>query len=626
MGKEGEGFKGEPTRADLKEYTRSELGEERAVAANEIRGIRREYFAQKGDLSTKFEAYVEQISSKQEELDVLVSELRILEEEINEISSSLFSKVFEYAKLRKLREDIIEKTEDKAILEKDIGDFLIIRDEITEQLNDKSKLNFARARLEEFYAGSVDDWKAYTERKRVEEFKRLEQEEKERRVENLSAQHGAFFVHGIIEGYSPPTNSLLQSGAKFEHKVKLALSLEPTISASAIQEGDEEGSMWSNVGLLLSEGRVEAASETDANTQARVGGQRSYGFAQSSVKEIHEAVPGKGSSQYNEFLISGIKVAGLYFSEENIIRRSLPISRERVFSLGRELNLPVFYIHQGEVFVSEPSNEAKVRIGERVEPNQILNLTKTISSEDKEKMLDEVLREDMPFRVERIVPEARYVTAMVYGSKQFLEISGDETVQGGGQEVALESLGIIGEGNKDYDGNPKVKNRKVTLIKELKYPSGKIERIFSAGGKTYIQKWDFQRRTCNGSFSEIRASSLTAGYIEDGYNTEDLGRELKTPDDYIEGMRLKLEEWRNKMELSNQDEKIRVFYKDVIVRLSFHLYGFARAASEFGLEDVKTRALEVLSGFSDVKFFEDLIQRRVAKDGSFRFSKEDLGR
>jgi hypothetical protein len=594
---------------ELKEFTKEEFVEERGILAKDLRTIRKDYFVRKENLSEELNSYIEAIGSKQEELDKLKEELIGLELEINDKSSSLFNKLLSWRHLKNLEEVLIFKKDKQGVLEKEIQNLLGFQSEILSQLNNKTELDSAKNKLQDFYKNKIDIWRIEKDRnqeeERVENLERLEKEERERQIGKLSIDHKTIFVHGILDEYAPGENSLIKKEVSFEHKLKLMLSLEPTISTSSLQSGDSKGAMWAGQGVILGQGRVEAACAFDAETKSMVKGHRALGFAKSSIEEVHKAIPGISSEKHNEIIVSNPKVIGLYYSlipKENYLTNQ--VSVEEIIRLGEELNLPVYGIKGGEAYEVIVNEKGEVKPGRKLDYSRIKDSVRDFSDEQKNRMLGEVLEERMPFKVEDMFKEARLLASMLNGKYLFLKFLS-------GEAKKLKSL-------KSDSGDLKIDEEK-DKIDEIVYPDGDKIIFFRSQGILYEKKWDSHHNTFG---NLLRVKSPEGRYINTALNTEDLGRNLLNPLDYLEGMMVKLEEWLNREKDFDLEATER--WREIIDRLVFHLYGFAEMADKFGKKEISEKILEVAEKYKPKEEISSLVKRRINEDGAFKLSREDL--
>ncbi len=595
--------------AELRKFTKEDFVEERGILAKELKATRKNYFIRKGNLLEKLNSYIEVIDSKQEELDGLKEELTGLELEINDKSSSLFNKLLSWRHLKNLEEALVLKKEKQGDLEKEIQNLFGFQSEILGQLNNKTELNSAKDKLQDFYKNKIDIWRIEKdknrEKERVENLERLEREERERQIGKLSIDHKAIFVHGVLDEYAPGGNSLIKKGVSFEHKLKLMLSLEPTISTSSLQLGDSKGAMWAGQGVILGQGRVEAACAFDAETKSMVKGHRTLGFAKSSIEDIHKAIPGISSEKYNELIVSNPKVIGLYYSlipKKNYLTNQ--VSVEEIIRLGEELNLPVYGIKGGEAYEMIVDEKGEVMPGRKLDYSRIKDSVRDFSDEQKNRMLDEVLEERMPFRIEDMFKEARLLTSMLNGKYLFLKFLS-------GEAKKTKSL-------KSDSGDLKIDEEK-DKIDEIVYPDGDKIIFFRSRGILYEKKWDSHY---NAFGNLLRVESPEGRYINTTLNTEDLGRNLLNPLDYLEGMMVKLEEWLNREKDFDLDAAER--WREIIDRLIFHLYGFAEMADKFGKKEISEKILIVAEKYKSKEEINNLVKRRISEDGTFKLSREDL--
>jgi len=287
-------------KGELRDYTKQEKADQRQELARQIEKERIKFFEAKREIQAKMEKIKLDIENKTKNLDILKKDLQATKDAINENRSSLFSRIIERSKIRELHE-LGEEAEPKIEdLEGELQELLSNQAELTDHLQQQLDIKKLQQDVQDFYDDNIDDFKADQETKRIEEQERLEKEEEMRKIENIVEEQGVVFVHGIMDDFVPTSNSLLTKGVDFETKLKLALSLDPTISTSTIKKGDGPRNMWAQMGLILGKGRVDGAASSDAASAAEGIKKRTLGFGDQSIEKINKSINNTGD-RYNEF-------------------------------------------------------------------------------------------------------------------------------------------------------------------------------------------------------------------------------------------------------------------------------------------------------------------------------------
>lgn len=267
-----------------------------------------------------------------------------------------------------LAEKIGSKEADLTTVTADIAERYALIDETETAMNDTSELDEAKSLLNEFYA-SQSGLK-----------NQLNEEQDVRDVAKLSEQNNLVFIHGVplragrdnmrntVE--NNPTVSVVN--ADFRTKLDLLLSLQPTISASAVsiaeRKSDDIDSFYP-AGVVLAGGTVLAAYQRDIGTFAyglytrgsKYDHEVSKTTIQPNIREhIAEAIePSEKvhmTGKHNEIVVENPKPAGLYieleyfeqlYQSNNSLRDSqLAI----VTDYAKEAGLPVYYRRGGKFY------------------------------------------------------------------------------------------------------------------------------------------------------------------------------------------------------------------------------------------------------------------------------------
>ncbi|MDZ7798105.1 MAG: hypothetical protein U5L76_00640 [Patescibacteria group bacterium] len=608
--------------SELRLFSRENLPEERKRLAEELLEMRRLYYEQKKAVENKLSEIRFLIERKTEEIDDLERKQNELEQIASDKNKTLFSRLWQHSTIRGIDsqlESVQSGIEDR---KEAIGELIRSQEEVEQNLGDKKLIEESRRRVDNFYKSHIEDFLEHQEKKRIEELERFEKEEKLRQVERIARDHKGAFLHGIMNKHAPGTNSLLQNGTSFETKLKLAIGLEPTLSTSVIQKGDSPKATWARMGVVISEGRVDSASSQDSATVAKSLSKRTVGAGSEKIADIETSVRGKSSTDYNEFVVSSPKIAGMYYSPEHHGLKS-SISEDEFFSLAKNLELPTYVVKSGELFeISLDEESGELIIGDSVDPEKIKENAKIFSEEEKDNILTETLENDMPFRVESILPEARLLSSRSNGIELYLQLQQNKLdTKNLGEKVSVESLGLYPDAVKG-----KLVGGKVKVIQEVKFPGGATIRYFENNGIIYQQEWDYNKGEFSRNFRQPEdPNHFASEYIRISQNTMKLDKKIRKPENYLAGMekcvRQALERYNN---IDDQDKENKEFYHELLGRLAFHLHGFAETAERYGNKESSEKALAIAEKIISDDDYQEMLERRIDNKGNFKISREDL--
>ncbi len=352
---------------------------------------------------------------------------------------------------------------------------------------------------------------------------------------------------------------------------------------------------------------------------------------ETSEKQIELSI--RKREHYNEFSVSHPQYAGLYVA----IDEELPaigifgISRPPVqqdivremFLFGKEIQLPVFVIKNGIPYRAEwDAEQGKVVLGDALSKKNLLQEGRTVPPQEKASLLDEIL-EESPFKlesIERVFLDSRNAGRLFY--IQTHAQAHPELFQEGSHEELPNDWNYTGFVIPDSP---------VTVLIDMpniNSPYNEHMKLFLADGKIY--RWSRGRYELKHEdsthISEITKENGKYIYMNSGggetWSTSD---EIKSTDDYLTAMRQVIEKVNQFQDAFVYGGGVRHNLRtDTLIRIAYHLYGYAAEARRVGdtdsAEEVE-RFAETLVPKSKV---EELVKKRIRKDGNFRVTKEDL--
>ncbi len=226
--------------------------------------------------------------------------------EIAELRSGLVSRVLNFIRIRELESEL-GVTEHQASAAaghaKEREEFVAMFDRLI-----REETELARASEEAERAALL---LADAERDRALE------DERGRDLSLLSAKHGAFFVHSIVESENRPSadNQVLDTKRlSMEDQFDILLGLAPTISVSTLDRGSQQETVFNRSwGVFLSGGRAIGGARADAFTKARGLRDRVIDDRFKSAEAIETAIADRDGDYYNELVVENPEVAGMYF-------------------------------------------------------------------------------------------------------------------------------------------------------------------------------------------------------------------------------------------------------------------------------------------------------------------------
>ncbi|MBI3260870.1 hypothetical protein HYZ64_00670, partial [Candidatus Berkelbacteria bacterium] len=244
MEKEEKSNSEEYEKSDLKKFSKEFSQEERAKTAAEIKAKRAEYFGLNKSLKEKLESLTQETNLKQEKVANIVKDILSLEEQVANYKDSRIRELLNFFEIKRISKELAVKRTTQESFEQDYETVNGLLQEIKEKMGDHHELEEAKDILANFYKSQSEKVREY------------EKEYESRLIPNIVKKHQAVFVHGIHPTFTPRENSLLKQGIDWKTKLKIALTLEPTLAASTIKKGDTPDNLWSRMGVILREGFV----------------------------------------------------------------------------------------------------------------------------------------------------------------------------------------------------------------------------------------------------------------------------------------------------------------------------------------------------------------------------------
>jgi hypothetical protein len=575
---------------EIKQFTKEQSREERDVLAIEIREKRKKYFEKKKNTSERIFELERDAENTEIRAETKRKEIELIYKEISDKQSSKITELFNFLRLRSLRKKLETK---KDMIENIEDDYLKIKqllESLDESYNNRSELKEAKDILTKFYENKNEEWNKYTEYLKNTD------------ITNVAEKYNVNFIHAIHPNFIPGRNSPLQENVDWKTKLKIVIALEPSISVSTIEEGDDWHKMWARMGFILNGGHINSARSGDQATiptglKSRHG-QQPFGY-KTIVEDIEHSITEKNRG-YNEFAVDNPKIAGFYICTDdtgNVIRNDL-VPTEEITGILSGYKIPIYIVFQGVVFETEYNNQTKtLKRGNKILPTELLK--KQFKLDDSEKMkIKEDLFEDSPFKINPA--EMSKIDARAQGRQTYIEIN------------------FWHGTNKDLSDNSSLTEfPKVGARVKYSVESGKLTKR-ELNTRTGEENWE------GGGLRE--RDSFNGGWIHIGYSTANLGHPIDDNDSYLTGVKKELEKWQEKIEeyqLQNNDQGIKLS-ENFLNCLIFHLYGFTEQAGEMNDTETQNKATKLVEQYLSREKYENVIRNRIDSDGRLKITEEDL--
>jgi len=596
----------------LREHSRGESPSQRSEVAQAIREQRAAYHQRRHQLLNDIQALQSRSQDIEEAIAGITAEMNTEDQESAQWTARLI-KTFERLYHRMVRsQDDETPLVRKQRLEQEYQEVHGLMTAMQRQREDNHELSRAKELLRSFYTGQAESWRRYQEDQRI------------RSIEAIAKEHGVLVLHGIkpVRKYFNGALTVLRPDTNWKTRFKIAVAMEPTVSAFTIRDGETSKHLYSDIGLVIGKGRVQSAFPQDGFTAAEKVKQRTGSIPTEQIQaSIHQAIHDREGT-YNEFVVDEMVPVGLYYSMDSSYSSSdTTVYLADVRELARELGLPVYLISKGKAYTDDQTTE-----NVPVAPEEMTHQKEFVSEERKNEIIRELF-EDSPFKVG--TPEYDHLTNCVFGKNffvtthiaeyrdQYLQRVGVEDAPGDDQEKVLIEVPLI-DARLRYvlrdDGGVEKRRQTgvgtehgLTVYRSLKnweqyYPAGSQPQIdlFGVGLFPAPKEMIVDDRTFFAAVSEaeqyMRKSSQDIV-------TEQKRRGLLTDD------------WKKHI-LEGLDKNL--------TQLAYFVYGYGQQSKEFGLEEVNNEAVRFASQYIPLEQFQEVVTRRTGKNGGFKITEADL--
>jgi len=607
---------------EVRDFSKEHSGEERLKTAKEIKDLRKEHFAEKQDVGEKISNLIDDIENKAIDLEQAEQEVAGLRDELQEYADSKVRAFLGYFKKRSIEKELESKAPQEIKIKEDCEELLGLLYDLQEQFFDRSRLDIAKNKLGKFYGD---------QKELLEKYKH---DEEVRDVGNVIKKHNCLFVHGIQTRDTPDYNTLITDGVDWETKIKIALSLGPTLSTSTIRRGDSMFAYWSNVGLLLKGGRVETAAARDNATMAksiktrvRAGGDSDENIEDAIGRSLHSR---ENNNRYNELTVAEPVSAGLYLAYDSPKMRNggltamhnpeKDMSGERLLKASQDTGLPVYLIVDGVPYEAIYDAEKKYyKQGKELTVADIVNNGVGIEQNDKERMIDGLF-ENSPFN--RVPDEVTLAASFQYGRGFYVELM-HKSMQSHGVETTYknerpsEYRSFLPEGAPIVDlgsiANAGFTKRYMSYKGELYEDISFLRERRNTGGSKFIHK-------------KVEDDDSSRTYIECSMGSIGGENPIKNVEDYILAMS-DIKERKNKIDkerLAGVRLDLVDYREKSFKTIVSHVCGFAKQAEIVGDEETKEKALKLVEGIMSMDQLAEITTRRFGPNGEVKITAEDL--
>lgn len=608
----------------VREFSRTHSQAERDETARQILDQRKQHFERQKNLSSETEQTEIARAEKEKYIESVTGEVGEMRDFLSKAENSIFTRLANFRHLRKTKQSLPTREEELVVLQSELETLSDSLGDLNQQKLVRDEMDRAKDILGEFWQGQSETWQKF------------EKSERARDVKNVCVDNNCFMVHAIHPTYTPGNNSLLKKGSTWQEKLQIMLALEPTISASTVHKGDNgNDNLWARMGVVLSGGRVASACRRDAATVATDVQTREKAADWTQIEDLVQGAIKDRTSSYNEFVVERPEVAGFFYCMDEEGPKS---ENPRTVDFGEvqpilaEYEIPLFIMQGGRMY--EPVFDESGKLtgpGRELKPEDVVSAKYDINGQRS--YLVESIFEEAPIKEEKFAQEEmRRVAGFQCGQEQFYQTLGLEIVGG-------KNLSHVPEEPYQSDGYEHISDYHIREGQTI-ISLGEIQRgrerskifISSEDGKVVIKRYKK-----DGTSLLKRTHSQVEGLTDEGYidvnvsgyqSGEGLEKNIFSFEDYLD----QIDKAIAKVLQQIEKDKAKRGGEDISVKmgesrfgnLCFHLSGFAEEAKKNGYDDLAQKALEVADKYISRDNIQEVVQRRVGKNGNFRLTREDL--
>ncbi|MSU55713.1 MAG: hypothetical protein EXS51_00170 [Candidatus Taylorbacteria bacterium] len=603
------------TRQHVRGYSKLHSKEGRDMVAEEVRGLRADYFSRIRQLEDSLALVSSQLAEKKANYAEVGAAIPELERELAALEGSSLNSFLSLLNLnrkeRSLKREAILQEGTFKELEISTGRLTETLEALKRERDSRTELEQAKDRVKGFYAEQKAELK-------TEVLKLFVEQAKIRDINRISQEHDVMFVHGIHPKFVPKQNSLMHNQADWQTKLKVTLAFAPTVSSSTLSDGDGPDAMWARMGVILNGGQAESASRDDNATQARGFEKRSESQTKMTDYEIQSAISGRymrGAKRYNEFSVATPKIAGFYFSREET-KNSPPdlVPLSEITETCTALRLPLYEIVKGQPYrthVDEKTGE--IIRGEPVQKGDLVKSSWKISEIERSQIIEELL-DTSPFKI--IPEEGENLDARAHGVETYLNLNLKKLPQK--KLAGVKSTTTSGIYTYSIDSTVNALTRSCDVPfrkKELTNEERLAWQIHDDLPRNLYRRNMDEWHPNSSTYITERLSINTSSYFNTETYLQALDKEVSV---FLE---LKGQfSLFSSLTAEKKEQKKEWLGK----QLAFHLRGFGETAAEFGETKLAEKAKSIADRLGTENEYQDVLKRRINTRGFFRLTKEDI--
>ena len=628
----------DPKFDSARDFSREQMPEERAAVAQEIKQSRKEHFDKQKSLKDQLGSLVENAEAKRMESAEVRTRLESVEQQLNERSGNIVKQLFYYRTINKLKAEIAAGKVDEERIARELADLEAASTQTETLSRDRSSLQSARTNLDEFYGHADEAWNNY------------EDDRDAGNVTNVLQQRGTLLVHAFQNPVFSPSdeNGVLRKEIGWRNKLDLLMALEPSISASAVDE--QHPKTFAPVGVVLGDGQITAASARDMGT--RIADRNTRSVAVSRPDRVRDQIdsalsPERAGQGWTEFVVNEPKVAGIFFRvESDGSLADLEIGSDtnvpEVVAAAQERHLPIFALRDGSLYkmeaeealaLAKPTESTSMeRVGLAYEthtnreyprfahgkenafsPKDLADLPHGADPAAREAIIERFMS-DSPFQL-RQFPEALLIESRAEGRARYRFLTGVAEDQN--EHPAVIPAYTVGN----------VDPIEATILSTTPGPTSLDHVVRLKDGSRAIWR---ENRNRVGDPSRYRAGSeyhgdrlvdTEAPLIVGGFYVPS-EKPFSNTHDIIGAVKKELDKFSEAMQ--GGDDRSNMVLQNASVRIASFLYGMSEEARAAGDSETAELAERVASQGFSVDDYRDVVQGRVSENGTFKLTREEL--
>ncbi|MBT5338218.1 hypothetical protein HN858_04040 [Candidatus Falkowbacteria bacterium] len=555
----------------LRNFVQEKNPEEKLEVEAQQAALEAQFSERQADINEKTVRLQEKIKQKQLEFKEVIDRLKELESELESKQQRTLAKLFNLFEIRALQNEIQGDRRKVEDLQREFEGLWQMYKDLQKEADSKVELEKAESLISEFYkdqAEALETW---------------EGEKKSKDVMEVCKEHNAVLNHSFLSMTTPGQVSVMKRGVRWQDMFHATLAMEPNLSTASVrldkQKNEVKDQSFFSFGVLLKGGEIGAAMARDSVSQVSEGERSNVFNTENPKEEISQAI-NKSESGHNEILVKKPQIAALFFDSDidvKIAENSALTEHgnknlmDEILKEGKTLGMPVYIrdAQTGEYFLVEEVVTEKI-----------------VNEELEEVDRKRVKYNKKPMKIEDIV-------------------------------------------NNDFELSESQKNE---LIKDVL--EGDIYNL-DLPERNNFDSWSYAQQIYQSLSSKDKKHTFRLasdeghwesqmGYSDANSYIVALEEIIALKQNEIEVIQAKIDRGEVKNEWGVDLAGLQDNFQKTLNKIGWHLWGVTEAANNENDAEIGEKAKTIAQSLVNEDQKDEILAKRLAKDGKFMIKKEDL--